>query len=298
MIQLFFLLLTFFSMHAVADQSHCTQHSISIKRIGPPRNQGVSGLCYAYEAADLVSFKLGAPVSALSIALAYFNTQNYLQLSDLYEQGGDTETAIKSAQQRGGFCLESQLPSNEDNVDFSDDPHGGIHDALISFDSVNAPRSRQLQMAHTIFPRVSLDINSLNFQRKKKQKQIMFLEGRACTDRRFLPSLNIKYFSASNHHQRNSLIKKINAQLNADNLVGIGFHSNIIYAMQDPDDDHAATIIGRRWNGHKLSCEYQIRDSFGAQCTIYKPELDCLKGTVWVDERLLKSSLFEIEYIE
>lgn len=136
---------------AVASQQRC--ETIDLRpEMGAPWDQGGTGWCYAFTAAQLVSFKLKKKVSAFDLALqANFSSiedlknlqdprvQNYLKINaDIFEQiqetrgleskrlqpskilrpsgflevGGEEHHAILMANTKG-FCLESSLSSQE-----------------------------------------------------------------------------------------------------------------------------------------------------------------------------------------
>jgi hypothetical protein len=66
--------------------------------------------------------------------------------------------------------------------------------------------------------------------------------------------------------------------------------------------NHAVTLIGRRWNENKNTCEFLVRNSKGiANCTSYwKPGLDCNNndGTAWVGEPEMREYNSLVYYLE
>ncbi len=102
------------------NQKKCENTSAVIReKMGPVRHQDSLGWCYAYSAADLVSYKLGQRLSAMDFAMNY--TKNAKKTDDRYFgkspeaiEGGYTVDSIFQTQ-KVGACLESDLPS-EDNA--------------------------------------------------------------------------------------------------------------------------------------------------------------------------------------
>lgn len=128
-------------------QKRCTPQDKRSK-MPPVRDQDTIGWCYAYTAADMVSFKTGRNVSAIDVAINYNNNKNLnvavsglsRAASSLFEadnlsgalrgaatvlkntsqkimlnserEGGHTNEAIQATQRVGGFCLEQDLPSD------------------------------------------------------------------------------------------------------------------------------------------------------------------------------------------
>ena len=50
--------------------------------------------------------------------------------------------------------------------------------------------------------------------------------------------------------------------------------------------DHAASVVGRKWDSKANTCRYMIRDSQGSNCSIYDKVYECEKGGgyTWVPE--------------
>jgi hypothetical protein len=94
------------------NEQDCTAGEASVPAsLTLPRDQGSLGLCFAYTAADLLSQKLGRPISALDAAFRYFQAKGATDLSMLQKSGGTTAEVIEMAE-KNGFCLESALPSD------------------------------------------------------------------------------------------------------------------------------------------------------------------------------------------
>ncbi len=86
--------------------------------VPPVRDQGQIGWCYAYVAADLLSYQLGLRVSALDTALTYVHDS---KKNDRWEakmdrpettiEGGHIERAVGRALDKG-LCLDEDVPSD------------------------------------------------------------------------------------------------------------------------------------------------------------------------------------------
>ena len=85
-------------------------------RLPPPHHQGETQWCYAYVAADLLTDKLGWPVSALDLVLARFPKKTDRKpkpddsIADLAAHASPFE-ALEKAAARGGVCREEDVPS-------------------------------------------------------------------------------------------------------------------------------------------------------------------------------------------
>lgn len=295
---LFFLLFAisaFVAEPSPASEKNCAPLQLDLRRVGPLRNQGISGLCFAFEAADLASYAVGERVSALDLALFYFQESKFHRMADVYKAGGDTSVTLKAAAKRG-FCAESDLPSDEDHVDFSGAPHARIHDALLLLDKSPWSGRGALEAAVEVFPRISVSDFENAARLSASKQRILELRDRNCSVRFPVRELRFVYLSAEKHPLK-TLFVALDRELERENLVGLGIHSNDLYAEEDEDDAHAVTVVGRRWNGRKGTCEYLLRDNFGEQCSLYKKSFDCRRGYIWVGEGFLRKNLMEVEYV-
>jgi hypothetical protein len=94
-----------------------------------PRHQDTIGWCYAYTAADLLSYKTGKTISAIDVANAYNNVGTFAMLDRLVGvkeselEGGLIANAASAALDRG-LCPEEKLPSiYSAKISTKGDPH-------------------------------------------------------------------------------------------------------------------------------------------------------------------------------
>jgi hypothetical protein len=98
------------------------------------------------------------------------------------------------------------------------------------------------------------------------------------------------------------LIREIDKRLGMENAqpIAVGIDSSIFFntdpSSQDPgkkmNANHVALVVGRRKVGN--SCQYLIRNSHGENC----PDSGgCVAGDIWLDEALLRRSLFELNWL-
>ncbi|MEK6627382.1 MAG: hypothetical protein AABY53_02055 [Bdellovibrionota bacterium] len=301
-IQLFIYFFLTINVTQASTEQSCAPIRTSLERLGAIRNQGVSGLCFAYEASDLVSYKLGFRVSAIDIAMSYLKSTQYNKMSDIYNNGGDTKPALAEAS-RTGFCAESSMPSDEDRIDFSSEPHAKIFDSFMWLEKNSWDDPVGFKMAHDIFPKLTVNNFQAAVEQKKIRQRLSYLQQGACKNRVPYSKMKFVHKLAQKPQQIIKLVQVINQQLENNNIVGIGFYSNDLYRSDlnihtSDDDSHGTTLVARRWNTEQNSCEYLMRDNFGAQCDLYQSGLDCKSGMIWVNEKFLLKNLFEVEYLE
>ena len=151
---LLFVALTFTESVSAQPPETCSSVDFN-SRLGPPRDQGDSGWCYAHVAADLLTAHTGQRISAVDLAIQYstasrrelrqspatplrdfllspdqerrfwdgrdqelssFRPRRYLTGNGLVSLGGSEDSAIAIGQWRG-LCRESDLPESEVTVD-------------------------------------------------------------------------------------------------------------------------------------------------------------------------------------
>lgn len=301
-VQFFIICFIAFNMAQAEASQNCSSLQLPLERLGAVRNQGVSGLCFAYEASDLISYKLGFRVSAVDIAMSYLKSTNFNKMSDIYNGGGDTEPALR-ASSKLGFCSESSMPSDEDRIDFSSHPHAKIYDSFMWLEKNTWDNSYGFQVAQSVFPKLDLNNFQKSAEYKKIKQRLGSLQTAACKNR--VPYTNMKFVhkSLQKAQQVLKLLQIINQNLENNNIVGIGFYSNDLYRSnlnikESNEDSHGTTIVGRRWNAEQNSCEYLMRDNFGAQCDLYQAGFACSGGMIWINEKFLLKNLYEVEYLE
>ena len=77
------------------------------------RNQDTVGWCYAYTAADLLSYRLKKRISAVSLYNSGQEIEQDIKSSES-ARGGDIKSSIDSyLTKKNGLCLEENLPSND-----------------------------------------------------------------------------------------------------------------------------------------------------------------------------------------
>lgn len=156
------------------------------EKMPPIRDQDSIGWCYAYTAADLVSFKSNQNVSAIDIAINYnnftnqestisgirnataslFSADNLSQgfqnagrnlrqassnvMLNSEREGGFSGAAIEASKRKGGFCLERDLPSDS----YETSKLGQTMEIISEFENVLgrsvADNPREAQMAANI----------------------------------------------------------------------------------------------------------------------------------------------------
>ncbi len=298
--------------------------------LGPVRDQGDIGWCYANTAADLMGHEYykelnGQQVSAIDIALNF----NQSLRRDAFTEGGSGYLALN-------FYLATQ-----DHVCLQTVENQFMHEGL------RIPLKEKLDTINELKDLYDLQHNAATaaaanaawsgffsvWENLKKHKSIIFSMGEqklmqllANSSRKDLPK-NIANALCVGHNSRPLKIKsdlkfwyaeyggkwlgediamfKLNQQLDRGNIVALAYYGSILQSPTqelDPKSMHMSSIVGRQWRSDTHQCEYLIRNSWGSGC-YYKdnPKLRkdaCEKGNIWMPEALIRKSMTAISYFD
>ncbi|WP_413560460.1 C1 family peptidase [Bdellovibrio sp. HCB209] len=282
------------------ERKACTPVDIR-KDMPPVRNQDSTGWCYAFNAADLASYKLKKNISAADIALE--NQDNWIDALDRsYNKkspvdltGGFTNAALKKSL-KTGFCLESDLPS-EDNSS------GDFAQTLRSIDSQGRAKiasgslscGELYETSKTLFPSATLtDLRSV-LEISSKANFTNNLREKTCKNR-IKADFTVENFYIKNDAggntpgstQERKAANIIDEQISAKNPVSLYIDANAFYDRRAPATNqdnigaHAVTVVGRRFNEKSGQCEYLLRNSWGTGCSSYDKSYQCENGNFWM----------------
>lgn len=272
------------------------------------RNQDSVGWCYAYTAADLLSFKFKKKISAVSL---YKSDQEIeTDISSRVGNGGDIADSIRSfIAKNNGLCLESDLPSSDFKFcldryynEFLNNLLTVVNENRLDDElAANQCFGRDIESA---FPGLNVSFIRAHGNKKeliesiyKQQCKKISLKGVKIATR----TMDIAYYPAS------VLLKNIDDQLSQGNLSGIGYDYHKLNG-EEPNGGHTSLIVGKRTNPDNGACEYLVRNSWGKECSLYESEgLSCHKncdengcrysGHFWVSTDRLANSLFNVTYL-
>ena len=312
------------------EKKSCTNIDLRGSKLGPVRDQDGAGWCFAFPAADLLSYRLGKKISAASINFSY---HDYNKLSSeksatfFIVDEGSPNTAIETAINHG-LCLEEEIASESpypyrQKLDL-------IESETLKFGEQNPYRQKlDLIESETLkFGEQTLceDLNAMNFFlsniptifKSITEKKIIDIYNSKLTPmkrldevmenscNRIKPQEEIKiknhYFGSHPTEKRFEMFPLIDDQLEKENPVSLGYNVLILFGIQCPKDkacNHASLIVGRRWKKSedgKEQCQYLIRNSWGRGCEGYI--YDCEEGNIWVPKEELLLHSKDIQYIE
>lgn len=290
------------------DERSCTNVDVS-EQLGPVRNQGNIGWCYANVAADLLTFRYqdelqGKQASAGYVAIT-FNQYTKFKAN---EDAGLISPAVVFSQ-LNGIC-----PQAFQDEALKNSPYKTIRDQINALVALKEQYDKQ-KKSKNIQGFTALDtyrdsksyINLLSddelvaildnssvrtFPRKlaarlcrpymirvrpdlKVRFQVGFLEGWLDAIPSFLKSGKMP---STKKLGKKDLVKEIHQELDKENFVALSYWTRIFYVPgsehYNKSGQHASGIVGRRWNKKERVCELKLRNSWGNSCASYlNPEL-------------------------
>ena len=273
------------------------------------RNQDSVGWCYAFTASDLLSFKLGKRISAVSLYSSGQEIEN--DIADKSSgNGGDIRSSIEDyINKKGGLCLEEDLPSN----DFKFCVDQRYNDFLNNL--LTVVREKRLDQEinrnkcfgndlESAFPGANISLIKNHMNRFGTRKLVEFLYDQQCKKLSFKGiKLNVVAQNTS-RFQKDFIMKSLDDSISRGEPAGIGYDYNKINA-EAGEGGHASLVVGRRTNPETGSCEYLVRNSWGKNCEQKEgPGLTCHKncdgngcrysGHFWVSDSRLKDSILGV----
>ena len=284
---------------AVQADEGCGRNDLRGARLGAVRDQGDEGWCWAFTAADLISYRINERASAVDIAVSNKTTGIYPSLANETSQdrevrfflgGGEIGSAIKVAGLRG-LCMAKDL--SDDAQKFTAMTLGGGKELQSVLSRCGSP-AMNCSVFTSLVPHLSLsDIERISSETNKGIRELsVALLNANCQGYRKVPigfAIQTETFS---------MLSKINVQLNKQNIVGIAYKPMSIFNSGKAGDIHASSIVGSRPVGAR--CQYLIRNSWGKNCSKETSLSVCDKddpGNYWVFDSDLEKTLSAVQYI-
>jgi hypothetical protein len=283
------------------ESQYCRPVDLRGPRLGPVRDQDSIGWCYAFSAADLLSYRLGERISAADLAVQHnaydlrARARTWVRSlggNSLPAEGGWPKTAIDAAAQRGGACRERDFRSDDT----------GYNNLMDAMRLLQRGRDRDTEMCEVaacgVFPRLSTS-EIQDVLQSSPAAATSELADRACRPR--IPLEGIRVAQMYRPTSRTStMIEKVDELLNRNEPIEASYQTGCVEAA-DCDGRgglHSSLIVGRRFNSRTGACEYLIRNSWGRSCLSQGRGMDCEEGNVWVPKHQLHQGLFGVTYLK
>ncbi len=312
--------------------ARCSNVSIDLKRLGPPRNQTDVGWCFAYVAADVATYYSGKSVSALDIAANYISKNEITGYSPLQPglsgdrsrfsskagviTGGSLGSALQGAIDRG-FCDESQIQSRDsrffDLPGTTGPPLSTLTTAIYKLDQGYSKAGGTLSekdcasgfsALRTLFPGADLSAMVAILKRYDNDLSWRKLTDEACIGKRTKLQSNPMVWV--NNGNRPSQLADIDRLLNSKNIAAISYdYDHSVHEETTPwwklwskpkRTGHGSSVVARRFQNGR--CEYLIRNTHGANCDPRFTKQQCSKGYFWLGRDTLKNHLISVTFLK
>ncbi len=298
--------------------------------MGPIRNQGDIGWCYANAAADLLSFRYknelkGQQVSALYTALL-FNKRFYddtfvSKVTNKINQtalpiGGSIGLALKTAI-REGFC-----PRSKDDAFVSSGQRISLEKklrlGLTLKELYDQRKTKELWRTVKAIRASNSLLNEVSDNELTKTLEISthdtFLKNLAellCEGAKFNPKSesDVDIVVMPRTQRLGSLLfRKMDSELSLKRPVGVGYFATIFDGFEKPIEKtsaHASVVVGREMRATSgsgtVQCHYKLRNSWGSGCNYKNPAFKgegCEAGYLWVPKDQFKRYLYGVVSIQ
>lgn len=277
-----------------------------------PRQMGEVGWCYAFSSADLISWKLNKPISAVHLAINYNENLNGFQIfvrrsigkfvpynREVLESGLSSE-AMKVAK-RIGVCPLSALSDSIPSVrDVSERLNKLIELRKALNQSASNQCARMTDDLASYFKGIDVKAIStvlLDINVKDSQSALSTLAERSCKSSLIAmpPDFDFSYADKNNEN----LVEVI------DTTIAGKYPRPVSILIDDTSIDqsgsglHYMTVMGRRFDEQTKQCLYVLRDNKGPSCAwTYRPKTKCEHGHVLLPEKDLFDLVSHVVYLK
>ncbi|QDK36572.1 hypothetical protein [Bdellovibrio sp. NC01] len=299
------------------------------KHFQTPVNQGSVGWCYGYAASDVLSQKVGQPVSAVHTS-AYYQTQigtlgrwgrSILYGADGETTGGFIGAALDEMKELGMACTTRGVTSQGVFPYELTPGYVSRGDTAFFIDGISKIQNntcdsyceqKMSYMVKHFTPNLTMSqlISYVRSNSQLKIDQLLFnIVDASCGNNKVRVYPWLKVQSGVEQPQPNTknyvgidetrtFIYKLNKALERGKVVGLEYNAKYITEVGGVFGGfHASTVIGRKMiNGQ---CYYNVRNSWGKTCS-YKPGIICSPddGSYWVQKDTMRLMSTKIVYVD
>ena len=217
------------------DADKCSTVDLRGPDLGPVRNQDTVGWCFAFTAADLISYRLKKKISAVDVSILFYKEMAEMPRDAILSNtnGGESMGATYDAM-KNGLCLESDFPSEDyiipnkmgKNIQVS------LVDILKNIESIHDEKLTQVSDCQLgAIPKLfnNLNVNDikniLSRVDKSSFEMILELQKQNCKER-FNPNIKIKMRGGLKSGF--DTLAEMDAQLNKSNHVSYNYDANFL----------------------------------------------------------------------
>jgi hypothetical protein len=314
--------LTFGSQFSLAfENTPQTCSEIAKIDVGPIRDQGDIGWCYANAAADLLSYEFndkleGKLVSDMHVAMTFTKTF----IGENFFEGGSAFLSVKAyLATQNRLCLqddEDQLRSHGLKISLKNK----LKQVMLLKSTYDA-QTEDPKLWNNFFNQwMKIKRSNSYLFSMGDQKLLELLQNSSAYDfpnkvadklcsqhsKAVVQKDDVSVIAAPYTDTLKSLaVQAINRQLDNQNIVAYAYRASVLidpHAAITWDSAHMSVLVGRKWNSQSKQCEYLIRNSWGSDCKPYNKspifKNRCEAGYVWIPEDIMKKSMIGVSYFD
>lgn len=288
-----------------------------------PSHQGDVGWCFGYAASDVLSQKLGKPISAVHVSANYISrissvgkwARGLLHGDTVTPEGGFIGSAIKDARKLGQVCTDDGVPFM--GV-FQVQPYafsvgtGSFLTALKNYRENNCDSLCETVVDSGIkyyFSRLHVvDVKKyiMTTAETSLEKVFFALTDSSCANKRVNVPQKLSIESTTqqayrpeheNYEPTRDIIYRLDRALERNKVVGLEYNAKYITHVGGVFGGfHASSIVARKTIGKQ--CHYLVRNSWGTSCN-YSDGVICEKeqGGYWVNAKTLRHMTSKLVWI-
>ncbi len=283
------------------DQSvpvKCEEKLVSTANMPKNNVQGNLNWCFAWTASELLSFYEETPLSSYDLALQYHTHDDLRddEVKDYTQVGGDNDIALVVAiQSTKGLCLEK-------DTDFTNGDWARLSELFKKLSSPKKTLKEIVCQNKLIDTEPFVDLQSDIFEILNKlshDKKVAALLDVTCKNRH---RLKYRYGTGGRDIRdmpEEKLMIKLDELLSKKEPATVSLDIDFLSKGPDykrKDDNHSATIIGKRPNQKTGECEYLLKYTGGNKCP-KNPVISCVDGNFWVPKKTLENNIYRINWL-
>jgi hypothetical protein len=292
-----------FIFSLIANAKDCEFAQVDTKNMPDNQTQNDLEWCFAFSAANTLSFYEKEKLSPYHIALLHhLNPVIAKQISNknLGEVFGSPGKAmlIAAILSPSGICQESEAKQEENFWRKRSDFFNKLAQETSSIQALRCDPN-----APPVLKELSENILQALEKLSGGKKAAAFLDV-TCEKHKMSNQYSSKSFKYADLKNNSSdfLLSEVNRILDKSEPLSIGYSIGVIlpdHKYQNKDYIHASTVVGRKWNENLKLCEYLIRDSYNKKdCSAANSKIRCVGHDFWVDESTLKANLMSVESVD
>jgi len=276
----------------------CSEKLVSTENMPKNNVQGNLNWCFAWTASELLSFYEETPLSSYDLALQYHTHDDLRdnEVKDYTNVGGDNDIALAVAiQSTKGLCREK-------DTNFTNGDWKNLSELFKKLSAPNKTLQEIVCENNLLHTEPFENLNSeilLIINRLSHDKKVAALLDVTCKNRH---KLKYRYGTGGRDirdYPEDKLIAKLDELLNKNEPATLTLDIDFLSKGLDykrKDDNHSATIIGKRPNIINGECEYLLKYTGGDQCP-KKSSIECVDGNFWVPKKTLENNIYRINWL-